>query len=290
MIFARDNNALDMNPPTAVNNLTTHGSDFYWAFTALFALSAITFAVLSFRVAIKDRVFYHIFAVVMTITTISYFTMAADLGVTPIQSEFSQHQVDGTREIFYVRYINGFLTAPLVVLAPLLLTTLNTWQILAALFAVEANVVTRLIAALVQSQYKWGYFAMGIAAYIYVGHVLLGPGRLGAVSIGSDVGRPYIITSGIIVFIGFLYFLAFGLSEGGNVITVDSEAVFYGVLDLIGTLGVGVYFLWAVRAVGLDRLAWRESRESHLEKSAGPRASDATATIHPTTAPAPISV
>ena len=43
LIFARDNDALNVNPPpTGANHLTVHGSDWLWAVTAVFILSWVS--------------------------------------------------------------------------------------------------------------------------------------------------------------------------------------------------------------------------------------------------------
>lgn len=58
-------------------------------------------------------------------------------------------------------------------------------------------------------------------------------GRKSASHLGSDVVRTYTICGVLTLLIWMLYPIAWGLSEGGNIIAPDSEAVFYGVLDLI---------------------------------------------------------
>lgn len=61
---------------------------------------------------------------------------------------------------------------------------------------------------------------------------LAGPGRSHARALGSDVYRVYMGCGVVTLFIWLLYPVAWGVCEGGNVIAPDSEAVFYGVLDL----------------------------------------------------------
>lgn len=46
--------------------------------------------------------------------------------------------------------------------------------------------------------------------------------------------RMYIFCSVALLTLWFGYGLAWGLSEGGNVLSPDGEGVFYGLLDLIG--------------------------------------------------------
>ena len=52
----------------------------------------------------------------------------------------------------------------------------------------------------------------------------------------------------------FLYPIAWGLSEGGNVIAPDSEAVFYGILDILAKPVFGALLLWGHRNIDPARL------------------------------------
>jgi len=120
-IAKRANDALNANPnvflyPTTSDiNLTTHGSDWYWAVTGVMAASTIAFMGLSFRIPRKNRIFHYITAAITLVASIAYFTMASNLGYAAIQVEFqrSNPKVAGLyREIFYVRYIDWFVTTP----------------------------------------------------------------------------------------------------------------------------------------------------------------------------------
>lgn len=58
-------------------------------------------------------------------------------------------------------------------------------------------------------------------------------GHARAKKLGQDVHRVYTFCSVLTLFIWLLYPVAWGLCEGGNVITPDDEAVFYGCLDFM---------------------------------------------------------
>jgi Bacteriorhodopsin-like protein len=45
-----------------------------------------------------------------------------------------------------------------------------------------------------------------------------------------------------------------GISEGGNVIASDSEAIFYGILDILAKPGFGALLIWGHRNIDLSRL------------------------------------
>lgn len=98
------------------------------------------------------------------VASIAYFSMASNLGFTPIEVEFRRSgAVAGVyREIFYVRYIDWMITTPLL-LMDLLLTAGMPWPTLIWVVLVDwVMIVTGLVGALVVSSYKWGYFAFGM--------------------------------------------------------------------------------------------------------------------------------
>ena len=78
--------------------------------------------------------------------------------------------------------------------------------------------------------------------------------RKHAYALGTDVGKTYLICGVWTIFLWFLYPIAWGLSEGGNVIAPDSEAVFYGILDIMAKPVFGALLLWGHRNIDPGRL------------------------------------
>lgn len=70
-----------------------------------------------------------------------------------------------------MRYIQWFITFPLLLLELLLATGLSLSDIMTTLFMAIVMVVTGLVGALVHSDYKWGYYVFGIAALFYIWYV-----------------------------------------------------------------------------------------------------------------------
>lgn len=76
------------------------------------AASTLVFLLLSATRPRTHRIFHYITASITLIAAIAYFSMASNLGQTPIVVEFVRHNRKvgaprgGTREIFYVRYID----------------------------------------------------------------------------------------------------------------------------------------------------------------------------------------
>ena len=79
-------------------------------------VATLVFMGMSFTKSRSHRIFHYITAAITLVAAIAYFTMGADLGMTPIPVEFvrannpkvsgSGNNHNGLREIFYVRYID----------------------------------------------------------------------------------------------------------------------------------------------------------------------------------------
>lgn len=98
-----------VNGRTADIAITTRGSDWYWTVCAVMTVSTFAFLGLGFTRPRTHRIFHYITAGITLVAAIAYFSMASNLGFTPVAVEFQRgnHRVSGTyREIFYVRYID----------------------------------------------------------------------------------------------------------------------------------------------------------------------------------------
>jgi len=276
----RGNDALHVNPngnlytgPSDIN-ITTHGSDWYWAVTAVMATATLIFVGLSFTVPRRARVFHYITAAITMTASVAYFSMASNLGYTPIHVEFSRsdHRVSGTyREIFYVRYIDWVITTPLLLLDLLLTAGLPWPTILWTIFLDELMIITGLVGALVASDYKWGYFVFAMVALFGIAWNIMFVARKHAAFIGSDVSRVFLRCGVLTTFLWFIYPIAWGVSEGGNVISPDSEAVFYGVLDILAKPVFGVLLILGHKNIDPARLglAIRDYDEPNEKASYG---------------------
>ncbi|KAL2065470.1 hypothetical protein VTL71DRAFT_3140 [Oculimacula yallundae] len=244
-------------------NITSHGVDLYWAVSAFMGVSALAFLAHAHFVVGKKHagrlqymIFHYITAAICFVACIAYFTMASNLGYAAIQVEFvrSNPLVSGLyREVFYVRYIDWVITTPLLLLDVLLTAGLPWPVILITILVDEIMIVTGLVGALVASQYKWGYFVFAMLALFYVFYNVSFVGAKHAKHIkasnNTNIGRSYLIAASWTMGLWFLYPIAWGLSEGGNVISPDSEAIFYSVLDVLAKPGFGAVLLWAHRNI-----------------------------------------
>lgn len=123
-------------------------------------------------------------------------------------------------------------------------------------------IVTGLVGGLVVSSYKWGFFAFGCAALIYIWWVLLGPARTSSLALGPEFHKEYITSAAILSFLWLLYPIAWGLADGANRISPDSEMVFYGVLDVLAKPVFCLWHLWSVAKLDYTKLQLQSGKFS----------------------------
>nr|XP_019049369.1 hypothetical protein I302_03155 [Kwoniella bestiolae CBS 10118]OCF28299.1 hypothetical protein I302_03155 [Kwoniella bestiolae CBS 10118] len=251
------NQALDTNPPTgSVQHITTHGSDWLWAVFAIMTFTDIVVFFWQFTLPRGQRVFHQLAMFILTTAAIAYFSMASDLGYASILTEFGHmgYSANTTRQIWYVRYIDWVITTPSLLLTLVLASGLPLSDIIALCYFDLVMIVTGLVGALVATSYKWGFYAFGCAALFYIWWVLAGPARASAGALGADYKSAFTSSAAILSFLWLLYPIAWGLADGGNVITPDSEMVFYGVLDVLAKPVFTIYHLYRLSKVDLSLL------------------------------------
>ncbi|KAH7419633.1 heat shock protein 30 [Cadophora sp. MPI-SDFR-AT-0126] len=238
VLIARTNDALNINPPVGDFHLVVNGSDWLWAVTAVYALSLLVVIVLTYFAKAGEKIFHYLFTISLFVGAISYFAMASDLGSTPVLTSV---QDKGLRQIFYVRYINWFVGwTPLILAvglvsgvswATIIFNVALTWIILnSTALTLLKWVASWLSGALVDTTYKWGFFVFGTFAYFLVSASLLTSGLTTARRL--NITKSYLSIAGYLVFFWFLYPIAWGVDDGGNVISVTSGFIYIGILDL----------------------------------------------------------
>jgi bacteriorhodopsin len=141
------------------------------------------------------------------------------------------------------------------VLLAQLFTAAVPWQHgLFIIFTEWFAVVSGLAGAFTESNYKWGYFVFSLVALFYIIYSLAIPARRHASAVGPEVLRTYHTGGGLLLLVALLYPICWGVSEGGNVITPDGEAVFYGILDIILFGVYGLVLLVGHNSVDPDSL------------------------------------
>ncbi|KAK9453302.1 hypothetical protein V1511DRAFT_462620 [Dipodascopsis uninucleata] len=267
------NEALDINPPAGAKlHITTNGSDWYWTVFSVMGFTVLAYAVAAYFVPRKERVFHYTSIAAAFFASIAYFTLASDLGWTPIETEFSHQQDGGFRQVFYARYIGWFMVSPLLMINVSFLAGMSWITSLFIACIQEIFVISGLIGSLVPSTYKWGYFTIGVSAWflvaynlVYVGYQSLG--ELSATNVHPELKKMYIGLVSCMCLIYSLYPISWGLSEGGNVITPTSEGVFYGVLDIIALPILNTAVLYMSRRLDFEEIGLNIIEKQSREKT-----------------------
>jgi bacteriorhodopsin len=295
-IVKRGNEALTLNPPTGLDiHITSHGSDWYFSAMSLMGFTAIVaYAWGRFSRKDHERLFHYALVFSLFTLSIAYYTMGSDLGWTGIQAEFNHDTVSnsidspGIRQIFYARYVGWFLAFPPLILSLAVLNNVPWATTVFVALTWEVWIVNLLIGSLIHSTYKWGYFVFGVVSYVVGSYSLVGSFHKSGVEntlIDSTAMRTHLITSISTVFLTGLYFIAWGLSDGGNVIQPDSEAAFFGALDVVLFVLVGFFFLWGVRNVDFKQVGIDYSDRSffHNGRHSGESMKEEPMTVPPAT-------
>ncbi|ODV63327.1 Hsp30p, partial [Ascoidea rubescens DSM 1968] len=243
--IARDNDAIEINEPTGLDmHITEEGSNWLWAAFSLFTFVSLIYAALYIKNHFKKdspKPFLIIAPLLSSlILAYTYFTMASNLGWTDIQAQFNHTTVDnssvtpGIRQIFYSKWVGYFLAWPTVLYSfellsyPSIKSFKNVTSLLFELVMTQIFVLSLLISSLIKSSYKWGYFTFGTFSLLLAIFTLAH--RLTTI---QKQNKNVLCVFSFLALLWILYPVAFGLSEGGNVIEPDSETAFYGVLDVL---------------------------------------------------------
>ncbi|EKX49358.1 hypothetical protein GUITHDRAFT_85745 [Guillardia theta CCMP2712] len=188
-------------------------------FTALF---------MAFKAVNADpvvRKFYYINAFVCGVASFSYFAMISGMGWETIM---------GCRQMFYVRYIDWFITTPLMILNIGLLAGEEQWMIAAIMGADMGMIFAGYMGsvALVPTV-KWLWFVIGLVVYIPVVIALVRIFRQ-CVLDKYDMDRIelYGKVSLLTVVSWSVYPFVWLLSVGTGGLGVSAESILYALLDV----------------------------------------------------------
>ena len=108
---------------------------------------------------------------------------------------------------------------------------------------------------------------------------------------GAEVRRGYYLAAGYFSFMLITYPIAWACAEGGNVITVTSEMIWYGILDIFTGPFFLAFFLWELRnidyeAFGLQSGKFVNHNAAGVRSEKAPLPTTSAPTAAPATAPA----
>lgn len=224
---------LDYNGPQMGDRVLTDGGSYWlWAVVALFLLSFLAVALLSLRPFHNEKIFHYLFAIALLVGTVTYYAQASGLAYRVIE-QVNQTDRGYTRQIHWPKYINWVVSFPIVVIALGLVSGVSWATIVFNVALTWIWIISFLVAAFTHTNYKWGFFVLGLLAFLYlVVNAFVLDGRRTASRFGAT-GRHHTMLGGYVAFLWLMYVICWALSDGGNVLGVTGAFIWYGILDLL---------------------------------------------------------
>ncbi|PQE24210.1 putative opsin-1 protein [Rutstroemia sp. NJR-2017a BVV2] len=201
----------------------------------------------------QKRLFHVLTTFITLFATLSYFAMATGDGnsYAHIIVKETHNHTPATfehiyRQVFWARYIDWTVTTPLLLLDLSFLAGLNGANILVAIVADVIMVLTGLFAAFGNSDgQKWGWYAMGCAAYLVIVYQLAIPGRRAVATKDAKTSKLFAAIGGFTLILWTLYPIVWGIGDGARKWSVDGEIIAYAILDVLAKPVFGFWLLFA---------------------------------------------
>jgi bacteriorhodopsin len=174
---------------------------------------------------------------VCLIASLAYLTMATGNG-------YYTRCCDG-RQFLFARYIDWVLTTPILLHSMLHFTGASDDDMVYIFFMDVLMIVAGLIASLVCDGWKWFFFAFSMLVFFPV-MTNLWAFKNEVVDIRFDYVffyHRYATLANLTVLVWFIYPIVWILAEGTGTLSVDAEAIFYTVLDIIAKAFMGFLIL-----------------------------------------------
>jgi len=229
------NDAWRTHPPAGNQYLSENGSNWLFAVTALFGVTTLGLFAHKFKARSGERFFHYLFIVAAFVGLITYFANASDLAWDLVYQANHVDKSGPLRQIFWAKYVFWVVAFPAIVIALGVLSGVSWATILFNVFLTWIWQLSYLAAAYTPSNYKWGFFAWGVLAHLMLAYSTMSHGMKNATRVG--IRSDYTKLAGYANFLWLLYPIAWGLSDGGNVIGVTASFIWFGIMDLLLVIG-----------------------------------------------------
>jgi bacteriorhodopsin len=238
-------------------SLDGNGRVVLWVTFGLMSSSAIAFTAMAARKPMHLRSHACVTTAIVTIAALAYYAMATNSGNSPIPVENNRGV---SRSIFWARYIDWFMTTPLLLLDVLLLAGTPFGTCLWIIFCDIAMIVLGLFGAVTTTKFKWGWYGISCMFQLLITYGLLVPALKSATLRGPKLRMLYIGFAAYLCILWLGYPIVWGLAEGSNTITSDAEAASYAGLDI----ATKIIFGWGIMLC--TPMAHKELQLDHDEK------------------------
>ncbi|THD00069.1 hypothetical protein EYZ11_000394 [Aspergillus tanneri] len=225
-----------------------------WVVTVLMALSSVIFYVLSARSPVPKRVFHTLVSLGTTISFLVYLSLATGEGIVwkhdLIRTKHDHHvptiTTDYFRQVFWLRYINWFLTGPLALINLTLLSGLPGAHLVVAVGADFVMLGSGLLGTYAgHTARRWVWFTISAIAYLTVVYQILVNGTKAAMRKDTQTKRFFGAISSVTVLVKILYPITLAAGALALRINVDSEVVLFAIYDLFLQGIIGYWLILA---------------------------------------------
>lgn len=224
------------------------------------AFSTIVFGLLTYRRPMYDRKHGYMTMLIVLVAATAYFTMASRGGDAFIRLYWN---LPYARDVWYARYIDWFVTTPLLLLDLLMVAAVPVGTALWILASDVFMILFGLFGAISTHKYRWGWYGIGCFFQFALtwGMVVVAPRY--AFKRSRDLGRLYLGLTLYLCTVWFGYPVVWGLAEGSNTISLDAEIASYAALDIMAKAVFG----FLIMVVGQPIISKTLERERAENKS-----------------------
>ncbi|OJJ51756.1 hypothetical protein ASPZODRAFT_88482 [Penicilliopsis zonata CBS 506.65] len=231
----------------------TTGQRTLWVVVVLMALSSLVFYVLTARAPLPKRTFHTLVSLSTTISFFVYLALATGEGITWKRDRIheSHKHVPDTheyyfRQVFWLRYVNWFLTGPLALLSLTLLSGLPGAYFVVAVAADWAMLGTGLLGTFAgHKNVRWVWFALSCISYMVLAHHIILHGQRAANNKDVQTKRFYGSMASVSLLVKVLYPIALAAGALDLKISLDTETVLFAILDIFAQGLLGYWLLLA---------------------------------------------
>jgi bacteriorhodopsin len=261
-----------------------------WIGFAVFFFTTVSAMVLSATRNVKSeaKALYYGVALVTLTSALAYLLLALNGSLATITGH------NGLREVEWLRYANWSLVA-LVGTCILGLLAGGHWtSILFVAFIAELGIAAAFAAAIDQGlNATWPLFTFALVfCFLPVFGILASTWRRHAYKVHPEIGKLYDVVAWILILLLVGYIVVWGCGDGGNVMSVDAQAITWTVFDIVAIAILGLFLICGRESIARygSPLAWVNSgvaidftipRSLYTSSASAYATEPGTALVHP---------
>lgn len=228
-------------------NIDTAAKRTLWVVTVLMALSSVVFYVLSNRVQLPKRVIHYLISVTTTVSFLIYLALATGQGLNWKHDTLKHNHkhVPNTdqhvlRQVLWLRYVNWFITDPLILTSLTLVSGLPGASLFAAIAADYVMLASGVFGTYAgHAARQWVWFTISAIAFITVVYHIGIKGTRAASNRDAHTRRLFSVIASVALIAKALYPITLAAGPLALKVGLTGETVLFAIHDIViqGILG-----------------------------------------------------